>query len=121
MILLDTNAIIWLNRGHRRSRPLANSHGRLYVSPASILELQILFEVGRLTAPMSPPDLARAGNWLIDDPSSSAWFEEAAGVGWARDPFDRLLVAHARLRGWRLATGDGDLIERLGPRDCLPL
>jgi PIN domain nuclease of toxin-antitoxin system len=40
-------------------------------------------------------------------------------VGWTRDPFDRLLVAHAFYRGWRLATGDHDLIERLGAERCL--
>jgi hypothetical protein len=29
---------------------------------------------------------------------------------------DRLIVAHARLRNWRLATGDDALIARLGAK-----
>jgi PIN domain nuclease of toxin-antitoxin system len=41
------------------------------------------------------------------------WFTKALELGWTRDPFDRLLVAHARLRGWRLATGDARLLEQL--------
>src|SRR5262245_31273643 len=36
-------------------------------------------------------------------------------IGWTRDPFDRLLVAHARLRGWRIATSDSEMLHRLGP------
>jgi hypothetical protein len=33
----------------------------------------------------------------------------------------RLLAAHARLRGWRLATGDTTLLAGLGPRYALEL
>jgi hypothetical protein len=32
-----------------------------------------------------------------------------------------LLVAHAALRGWRVATGDGALLERLGPAGSVEL
>ncbi|PYR38552.1 MAG: hypothetical protein DMF90_02865 [Acidobacteria bacterium] len=56
-----------------------------------------------------------------DDPPSGAWFETALDLGWTQDPFDRLLVAHARLRGWRLATGDARLIERLHEREHMGL
>jgi PIN domain nuclease of toxin-antitoxin system len=42
-------------------------------------------------------------------------------LSWTRDPFDRLLAAHARLRGWKLATADTLLLERLAPSELLPL
>jgi PIN domain nuclease of toxin-antitoxin system len=58
---------------------------------------------------------------VLDDPPAAAWFDRALELAWTRDPFDRLLVAHAQLRGWRLATADSDLIDRLGPGVCLPL
>jgi PIN domain nuclease of toxin-antitoxin system len=58
---------------------------------------------------------------VLDDPSSAAWFEKAIAVGWTRDPFDRLLIAHARLRKWRLATGDGALIAHLDAGEYLEL
>ncbi len=41
MILLDTNALIWLHRHDERAAPLARGSARLYVSPASLLELQV--------------------------------------------------------------------------------
>jgi PIN domain nuclease of toxin-antitoxin system len=51
---------------------------------------------------------------VLDDPPAVDWFGRALDIGWTRDPFDRLLVAHAALRAWRLATGDVPLLERLG-------
>jgi PIN domain nuclease of toxin-antitoxin system len=123
VILLDTNALIWSHLGHARSRPLRRHSGRLRVSPASILELRFLLESGRLRAKDSRAldDVIDDERWKLDEPSSGTWFREASALGWTRDPFDRLIVAHAGLRGWRLATGDGPLIDRLGDEAVLPL
>jgi PIN domain nuclease of toxin-antitoxin system len=116
LILLDTSALVWVWRRHPRARPLLRAQRRIYVSPASLLELQILVEAGRLRlrAGASLGDLAVSDRWFLDDPPSAAWFARALDVGWTRDPFDRLLVAHAALRGWRVATGDAELLDRLG-------
>lgn len=122
MILLDTNALLWLHHGHRRGRPL-EERGDLYASPATLLEIQLLLETGRLRlrAGAGVRQIVDDARWMMDDPSSFDWFDRALEIGWTRDPFDRLLVAHAQLRGWRIATGDGDLIERLGPAGSLEL
>ena len=37
--LLDTKALIWLDQGHRRAKPLTARNTALYISPASLLEL----------------------------------------------------------------------------------
>jgi PIN domain nuclease of toxin-antitoxin system len=117
VILLDTNALIWLEQGHARARGLKAGGKRLYISPVSLLELQFLLESGRLRLRSGGvSDLVRRGPWLLDDPPATAWFDAALDLSWTRDPFDRLLVAHAQLRGWRLATGDTDLLERLPER-----
>jgi len=123
VILLDTNALIWLYEGHRRSRPLVRWSGRLYASPASLLEIQLLLESGRarVRRGMAVAALTDDGRWLLDEPSSAAWFTRALDLGWTRDPFDRLLVAHAGLRGWRLATGDEELLRHLGERGSVEL
>jgi PIN domain nuclease of toxin-antitoxin system len=48
VILLDTNALIWIDQNHRRTRTLVAAPERLAVSPASLLELRFLIETGRL-------------------------------------------------------------------------
>ncbi|MET0213371.1 MAG: PIN domain-containing protein [Vicinamibacterales bacterium] len=116
MILLDTNALIWLEQGHPRSRVLLQADPQLYVSPATLLELQFLIEAGRIRLRGGTLErLADDDRWLLDDPPAAAWFREAIDLAWTRDPFDRLLVAHAQLRGWRLATADTVLLKRLTP------
>jgi PIN domain nuclease of toxin-antitoxin system len=122
VILLDTNALIWLEQGHRRMRALTGGAKRLYISPANLLELQFLLEAGRIRLRgTTVADLAASERWLLDDPPAAAWFSKAFDVGWTRDPFDRLLVAHARLRGWRLASGDVVLREHLPETERIDL
>jgi PIN domain nuclease of toxin-antitoxin system len=122
MTLLDTNALIWLEQGHRRAKPLITSGSTLYISPASLLELQMLNEIGRIRlSPGGLDTLAQDERWMLDDPPASGWFLRSTDVSWTRDPFDRLIVAHARLRGWRLATGDSTLLALLGARERLEL
>jgi PIN domain nuclease of toxin-antitoxin system len=122
VILLDTNALLWLEQGHRRARPLAGRE-RIYLSPASLLEVQMLIESGRMRpfAGITPANVASDPRWIVDDIPSSRWFTAAIDVGWTRDPFDRLLVAHARVRGWKLATSDENMLEHLTASECLAL
>lgn len=122
MILLDTHAAIWLAHGHRRARilePLA----RLRLSPTSVLELQFLVEAGkvRLAGDRTTASLIEDPRWRLDEPPAAKWFAAATELTWTRDPFDRLLAAHARVRGWKLATADHVLLERLPPSDVLAL
>lgn len=122
MILLDTNALIWLDRGHRRARPLLRERHRLYISPATILELQFLHEIGRIRLPAgSVQPIVDDDRWTLDEPPSGVWFEHAVDLVWTRDPFDRLIAAHAQLRRWRLATADQPIAEALGSSASLLL
>jgi len=65
-------------------------------------------------------DLVKDERWALDDPPASRWFDRALAGSWTRDPFDRLLVAHAQLRGWRIATGDTAILAHSSGR-CLEL
>jgi PIN domain nuclease of toxin-antitoxin system len=114
--------VIWLEQGHPRARPLIKDRRRLYVSPATLLELQFLHDTGgvRIDA-ASVSAIGQSDRWLLDDPPAASWFLRAADLVWTRDPFDRLIAAHAMLRRWRLATGDDELIERLGPATTIQL
>lgn len=78
----------------------------VWVSAASVWESQIKATAGKLRP---PPDLLG----LIDESGFERLqitFEHAAGAGALpllhRDPFDRMLVAQARLEGMTLATAD---------------
>jgi PIN domain nuclease of toxin-antitoxin system len=120
VILLDTNAVIWMDRNHPRTRKLARAL-RLHVSPATILELQFLEEIGRIRLRSGARGIIEADAWQIDEPPALDWFERAAEESWTRDPFDRLIVAHARLRGFRLASGDRPLLDHLRPSERIEL
>lgn len=122
MILLDTNALIWLAQGHRRARPLL-AFPRLHVSPATLLEVQFLLEAGRLRfrGGLSIEGLAADPRWQLDEPPPGKWFATACELGWTRDPFDRLIAAHATVRRWRVATSDDQLLEHLAPSSVLAL
>ena len=122
VILLDTHAMIWLAAGDRRARRLGQ-YPRLYASPANLLELQFLVEVGKITLKpgVSPETLAADERWSLDEPPPARWFSEACALGWTRDPFDRLLAAHAIMRGWKLATVDERMLDRLPPSNLLLL
>ena len=123
MILLDTSALLWLETGHARARPLTKLRTRLFLSPASLLELQFLLELGRvrLRGVGSSRDLADDDRWTVDEPPARAWFEEAIAVPWTRDPFDRLIVAHASARQWKLATADTRMLEHIDRRRTIEL
>jgi len=122
VILLDTNALIWIDQGDKRTRSLAKQRRRLYISPASLLELQFLSEARRIRLEDRDINaLADDDRWMLDDPPAAAWFATAMHLGWTRDPFDRLLAAHAQFRDWKLATADRALLDRLGARYSLEL
>ena len=68
VILLDTHAVIWIAQEHRRVRELARLP-RLFISPATVLEIQFLSEAGRrrLAAGRSAADLATDGRRKLDE------------------------------------------------------
>jgi len=123
MILLDTSAVLFLLAGHRRARPLRPHAGRLRFTPVALLELQFLKEIGRgiFTTDRPADAVAEDPRWTVDDPPLSSLIRHALELSWTRDPFDRLIAAHAVHRGWRLATSDGAMIDNLPSRLTLAL
>jgi PIN domain nuclease of toxin-antitoxin system len=123
VILLDTNAILFLLTAHPRAKVLQSFIGELRVSPVSLMELQMLVEVGRLRWKHRDPRDAFSDDprWELDDPQVSALVHHALDITWTRDPFDRLLVAHARQRRWKFATSDTRILERLSAKQVVEL
>jgi PIN domain nuclease of toxin-antitoxin system len=109
---LDTHVVVWLYRGDLDllSRPARDEiqNQDLLISPMVLLELEYLHEIGRLK-PRASQVLAALANetaLAVCRLPFSAVVQDALNEKWARDPFDRLIVAQARANGASLVTRD---------------
>jgi len=85
------------------------------VSPIVELELTYLYEIGRVSEPASAPlsALRRTLGLQIADTSLSELVQAAAALSWTRDPFDRLIAAHAVVDNAPLVTADETIRKHL--------
>jgi PIN domain nuclease of toxin-antitoxin system len=103
MIFLDTHAVVWLyQKDHDRFSDLALQlleSDDLLISPVVALELEYLFEIGRLTERSRPilSWLEKSIRLTQDQSAFSAVIEASLDASWTRDPFDRLIVAQASI------------------------
>lgn len=115
VIYLDTHVVAWLHAAPAMLSDAAAAAIRraetLRISPMVRLELQYLFEIGRVTQPASAVvDVLQARIQLVICPANfSAVVHEAERHGWTRDPFDRLIVAQAGLHDAPLLTKDAGI------------
>lgn len=84
-------------------------------SPIVELELTYLYEAGRVTEPAAAPlqALSRAIGLSAADVPTAALVAAASDLTWTRDPFDRLIAAHAIVTGAPLLTADRTILENL--------
>ena len=82
------------------------------MSPAVLLELEILHEIGRIKK--TPDEIVSAAREIGDITRSRAAFADvvqaARALSWTRDPIDRLVTAHAIADGARLLTADRTIL-----------
>ncbi len=116
---LDTHVVAWLYAGEVDRFP-AGARQRietepLEVSPIVILELQYLFETGKITEPPAAviTDLERRVGLREVEAELAALINIAVGRSWTRDPFDRLIASHATLEGEPLLTADTTILAEL--------
>jgi PIN domain nuclease of toxin-antitoxin system len=117
LVHLDTHVLVWLFGG--RTDLLSSlaqtllEEGELFCSPIAALELRYLQETGRLG--VSPglvlSSLSRELGLRVCVAPFFEVVEHAYQETWTRDPFDRLIVAQARLRGARLLSKDRRIRE----------
>ena len=115
MIYLDTHLVLWLYAGSvdliskEASRLLEDND--LYVSPIVELELQFLKEAQKIKK--SPREiiesLHRDINLKVCSKDFHSIISESTHLHWTRDPFDRIVVAHAALNGNILLTKDNNI------------
>jgi len=112
---LDTHVVIWLFGGERHRLSSAATeqirNEELLVSPAVVLELQLLHEIKRLRAvafKVIERLSSEIGLVVCRLPFTSV-LEHAVKQSWTRDPFDRLIVAQASANDAALVTKDGGI------------
>lgn len=123
--LLDTHFLLWIVLGSSRlaEYPWLERYRPWGVSPISLLEIQFLGEVGKLS--VRNPELTEAltadPRLVVDEVPLLALVRHAIPLGWTQDPFDRLLAAHSTARRVPLISADervrthhGLLVSELG-------
>lgn len=115
LIYLDTHVVAWMFAGRtdlipEKARLLLDQHD-LLISPAVKLELQYLFEIRRTAEPAKTvlEALSREVGLKVCDLPFAEVVEVALAQSWTRDPFDRLIVSQAALRGAPLVSKDQDI------------
>ena len=115
MIYLDTHVVVWLYEGlleqfTPKAKKYLENH-ELIVSPMVYLELQYLHEIKRITtdaAEIIDYLTAKLGLTLCNE-SFVQIAQIAAKMNWTRDPFDRIVVANAKVREALLLTKDASI------------
>jgi PIN domain nuclease of toxin-antitoxin system len=77
--------------------------------------LTYLFEVGRVAEPSAAPlaALHRTIGLEVADTDLSELVQAATSLSWTRDPFDRLIAAHAIVANAPLLTADRTILDNL--------
>ncbi len=112
-LLLDAHAVLWFLAGTAKlrieARRAIEQAERAYVSAASIWELTVKHEQGRLVAPANLVDRLHENGFL----ELPLGWEHAQVAGRLpivhRDPFDRMLVAQAIVERLTIVTRDNEL------------
>ena len=112
MYFLDTNATIWLYQGELEKFSLELKQvlevNDLFISPLVKLELQYLFEIKRIREKAAKviEVLYESIGLQLHNVPLTVLIERCLGEHWTRDPFDRMITAHARLEDGYLITRD---------------
>ena len=117
LIYLDTHVVVWFytktySKLSQNSQQLIQSND-LLISPIVRLELSYLHQIGRvITDPVSQimADLSqRIGLAVCTKPFDDV-VTAANSMTWTRDPFDRIIAAHASLDNTVLVTRDRTIL-----------
>ncbi len=118
MIYLDTHVVVWLyaaleEKFSQTARTLINQH-ELFISPIVGLEIQYLYEIGRITVESEAiiADLRQSIGLQICDAAFDEVVAQAINLSWTRDPFDRLIIAQAQVGEGQLLTKDKTILRQ---------
>jgi PIN domain nuclease of toxin-antitoxin system len=117
VIYLDTHVVVWLYAKEltrfTRAGLASLEANEMLISPIVTLELEYLYETGRILAKSRVicDSLEQAVGLRVCDRSFSAVVLASLDQAWTRDPFDRIIVAQAKLADAPLMTKDRAIIK----------
>lgn len=110
-LLLDTHVVLWWLAEPEALAPSAYKAieaptNEVYVSAASLWEMSIKQQLGKLTLPRDPIEALESIGFIMLDISAEHGWRAGGLPPHHRDPFDRLLVAQADIESMVLVTRD---------------
>jgi PIN domain nuclease of toxin-antitoxin system len=119
---LDTSVAIWLAHGKlsnlSKDAKAVLRKADLLISPMVLIELELIYEIQRIKLRAREIQL-KVEHELgvkvcgLDFPSIAT---TAVGEKWTRDPFDRIIVAHAKSNGFAPLISADELIAKHYPK-----
>jgi PIN domain nuclease of toxin-antitoxin system len=111
VILLDTNVLLWFFAGNERlsvqvRQAIESDPGDYFVSTVSFWEIAIKRQVGKLTADIDMPKAVNDAGFVTLDMLTRHIYTYETLPLLHRDPFDRMLIAQAKVERIALLTGD---------------
>jgi PIN domain nuclease of toxin-antitoxin system len=117
-LLLDTHALLWFDAGDanlsaRAREMIEDRSNEVYISHASAWEVAVKVSLGKLTLRVEYaalfPGFAVVNDFAVLAPTFDHYHTLTVLPFHHRDPFDRLLVAQAKVEGLTLVTRDANL------------
>ncbi len=111
-VFLDTHVVVWLYSGliNKISTNAAKQieDNEVMISQMVRLELQYLFEIGRITTSADEmiDELKQLIGLTVSNSTPNEIFSNAIQQSWTRDVFDRLIVAEASVQNKILLSKD---------------
>lgn len=118
--LLDTHVYIWFESEPTKLSPTVQAIWQdkdhtLYLSAASIWEMQIKIQTGRLVFPRLrdkiPNQLQLEQIQILPIELAHIYTLDRLSLNAHRDPFDRLLVAQALYQDWPILSHDSSIAQ----------
>ncbi|HIK53155.1 MAG TPA: type II toxin-antitoxin system VapC family toxin [Oscillatoriales cyanobacterium M59_W2019_021] len=112
--LIDTHILIWFLEGDKQlsteiSALIENSQNEVYISQASLWEMAIKIGIGKLRLSISLSELEQflMGHQFQILPINFPHYEELQNLAFHhQDPFDRMIIAQAKVENLILITHD---------------
>ena len=110
-LLLDTHVLLWWLDDHpnltsRTKTSIADGQNLIFISAAVIWEIQIKHAIGKLIIPANFRKVLDQENFEFLDIIVEHAFAIADLPLHHRDPFDRILIAQAKVEGMTIVTHD---------------